>query len=42
VAVMALVMLVPSPVAAAWTATITSKVHAAGFSPVSRRFHGLA
>jgi hypothetical protein len=42
VAVIALVMLLPFAITAAWTATITSRVHAAGFIVVSRRFHSLA
>ena len=38
VAAIALVMLLPFAITAAWTATITSRVHAAGFIAVSRRF----
>ena len=42
VAVIALVMLCPFAITAAWTAANTSKVHPAGFIAVSRRFHALA
>jgi hypothetical protein len=40
--VIALVMVVLSPIFAAWTATNTSRLHAAGFTTVSPRFHWLA
>src|SRR5215475_951032 len=42
VAVVALVMLLPFAITVARSAAITSRVHAAGFIAVSRRFHSLA